>query len=122
MAVRIEFMCPPFDGISNGQRRDTFEPVDVATWMLAAPRIVTPEPPDAEPAMFALLLALTGLYARQVPEAGKLVLVGYLAAFLHGRDLRSGLGDLRAREVSGGRLSSAHSGPDDSRGCRGRAF
>lgn len=33
-------------------------------------------------AMFALLLALTGLYARQVPEAGKLGLVGYLAAFL----------------------------------------
>ena len=33
-------------------------------------------------AMFALLLALTGLYARQVPEAGKLGLVGYLATFL----------------------------------------
>jgi hypothetical protein len=33
-------------------------------------------------AMFALLLALTGLYARQVPEAGNLGLVGYLAAFL----------------------------------------
>jgi hypothetical protein len=33
-------------------------------------------------AMFALLLALTGLYARQVPAAGKLGLVGYLAAFL----------------------------------------
>ena len=33
-------------------------------------------------AMFALLLALTGLYARQVPESGKLGLVGYLVAFL----------------------------------------
>lgn len=33
-------------------------------------------------AMFALLLALTGLYARQVPESGKLALVGYLVAFL----------------------------------------
>ncbi len=33
-------------------------------------------------AMFALLLALTGLYARQVPESGKLGLVGYLIAFL----------------------------------------
>ena len=33
-------------------------------------------------AMFALLLALTGLYARQVPEAGELGFVGYLAAFL----------------------------------------
>jgi hypothetical protein len=33
-------------------------------------------------AMFALLLALTGLHARQVPESGKLGLVGYLVAFL----------------------------------------
>ena len=33
-------------------------------------------------AMFALLLALTGLYSRQVPEAGRLGLVGYLVAFL----------------------------------------
>jgi hypothetical protein len=33
-------------------------------------------------AMFVLLLAITGLYARQVPEAGKLGLVGYLTAFL----------------------------------------
>jgi hypothetical protein len=33
-------------------------------------------------AMFALLLALTGLYARQVPETGRLGLVGYLVAFL----------------------------------------
>jgi hypothetical protein len=33
-------------------------------------------------AMFALLLALTGLYARQVPAAGMLGLVGYLVAFL----------------------------------------
>ena len=33
-------------------------------------------------AMFALLLALTGLYARQVPESGNLGLVGYLVAFL----------------------------------------
>ena len=33
-------------------------------------------------AMFALLLALTGLYARQVPESGQLGLVGYLVAFL----------------------------------------
>ena len=33
-------------------------------------------------AMFALLLALTGLYATQVPEAGALGLVGYLVAFL----------------------------------------
>ncbi len=33
-------------------------------------------------AMFALLLALTGLYSRQVRETGKLGLVGYLAAFL----------------------------------------
>ena len=33
-------------------------------------------------AMFALLLALTGLYARQVPDSGKLGLVGYLVAFL----------------------------------------
>ena len=32
-------------------------------------------------AMFALLLALTGLYATQVPEAARLGLVGYLAAF-----------------------------------------
>ncbi len=33
-------------------------------------------------AMFVLLLALTGLYARQVPAGGKLGLVGYLVAFL----------------------------------------
>jgi hypothetical protein len=33
-------------------------------------------------AMFALLLALTGLYARQVPTSGTLGLVGYLVAFL----------------------------------------
>ena len=33
-------------------------------------------------AMFALLLALTELYARQGPEAGGLGFVGYLAAFL----------------------------------------
>ena len=33
-------------------------------------------------AMFALLLALTGLYAREVDESGKLGLVGYLVAFL----------------------------------------
>jgi hypothetical protein len=33
-------------------------------------------------AMFALLLALTGLYSRQVPVAGGLGLVGYLVAFL----------------------------------------
>jgi hypothetical protein len=33
-------------------------------------------------AMFALLLALTGIYARQVPEAGNLGLAGYLVAFL----------------------------------------
>ena len=31
-------------------------------------------------AMFALLLALTGLFARQVPESGKLGLVAYLVA------------------------------------------
>src|SRR5215210_2801953 len=33
-------------------------------------------------AMFALLLALTGLYVMQAPAAGKLGLVGYMAAFL----------------------------------------
>lgn len=33
-------------------------------------------------AMFALLVALTGLYARQAPETGKLGLVGYLTAAL----------------------------------------
>jgi hypothetical protein len=33
-------------------------------------------------AMFALLVALTGLYARQAPAAGKLGLVGYLTASL----------------------------------------
>lgn len=33
-------------------------------------------------AMFALLLALTGLYARQAPASGRLGLIGYLAAFL----------------------------------------
>jgi hypothetical protein len=33
-------------------------------------------------AMFTLLLALTGLYARQVPGSGRLGLVGYLVAFL----------------------------------------
>jgi hypothetical protein len=33
-------------------------------------------------AMFALLLALTGLYARQAPAIGRLGLAGYLAAFL----------------------------------------
>ena len=33
-------------------------------------------------AMFALLLALTGLFARQVPDAGGLGRIGYLVAFL----------------------------------------
>ena len=33
-------------------------------------------------AMFALLIALTGLYARQAPEIGRLGLAGYLTAFL----------------------------------------
>ena len=33
-------------------------------------------------AMFALLIALTALYARQAPETGKLGLAGYLTAFL----------------------------------------
>jgi hypothetical protein len=33
-------------------------------------------------AMFALLIALTGLYARQAPEMGRLGLAGYLTAFL----------------------------------------
>ena len=39
----------------------------------------------------------------------------------HERDLRGRLGDLRAGERSGGRLSSAHGGPDDRRRCRGCA-
>ena len=97
-------------------------------------------------AMFVLLLALTGLHARQASAAGALGLIGYVAASLgtllvagdwwyetfiaerldldwsrpHLRHLRSRLGDLRARDDPGERLSPTRSPAVDRLRYRGR--